>query len=105
MFRVLHLPVASLLPVRPESETHISVLWSGNTWNYRSALDEAGVKGGYVEEEEGNGAQEDVCDAATGDLADSPIRRAKEQLQAAIANAMPQKLFRHHAKTRFHSFD
>ena len=52
MFRVLHLPVASLLPVRPESETHISVLWSGNTWNYRSALDEAGVKGAYVDEEE-----------------------------------------------------
>ena len=54
MFRVLHLPVASLLPVRPESETHLSVLWSGNTWNYRSALDEAGVKGAYVDEEEGN---------------------------------------------------
>ena len=55
MFRILHLPVASLLPVRPESETHLSVLWSGNTWNYRSALDEAGVKGAYVDEEEGNG--------------------------------------------------
>ena len=28
-------------------------VWSGNTWNYRSALDEAGVKGGYVDEEDG----------------------------------------------------
>ena len=39
--------------LRPESETCLSVLWSGNTWNYRSALDEAGVKGGYVEDKDG----------------------------------------------------
>ena len=38
---------------RPESETCLSVLWSGNTWNFRSALDEAGVKGAYVDEEGG----------------------------------------------------
>jgi hypothetical protein len=43
------------LPPRPESETCLSVLWSGNTWNYRSALDEAGVKGAYVDDEEGEG--------------------------------------------------
>ena len=40
---------------RPESETCLSVLWSGNTWNFRSALDEAGVKGAYVDEEGGEG--------------------------------------------------
>ena len=44
----------SALP-RPESETCLSVLWSGNTWNFRSALDEAGVKGAYVDEEECDG--------------------------------------------------
>ena len=42
-------------PPRPESETCLSVLWSGNTWNFRSALDEAGVKGAYVDEEGGEG--------------------------------------------------
>lgn len=31
--------------VQPESGTHVSVLFGGNTWNFRSALDEAGVKG------------------------------------------------------------
>ena len=39
--------------MRPESETRLSVLFSGNTWNYRSALEEAGVKGAYVDEEDG----------------------------------------------------
>ena len=39
--------------LRPESETCISVLWSGNTFNYRTALDEAGVKGAYVDDEDG----------------------------------------------------
>ena len=42
-------------PPRPESETCLSVLWSGNTWNFRNALDEAGVKGAYVDEEGGEG--------------------------------------------------
>ena len=29
------------------------MIWSGNTWNYRSALDEAGVRGAKVEDEDG----------------------------------------------------
>ena len=40
-----------VMHLQPESETCLSVLWSGNIWNYRSALDEAGVKGAYVDEE------------------------------------------------------
>ena len=44
-----------VMHLQPETETCLSVLWSGNTWNYRSALDEAGVKGAYVDEEEGDG--------------------------------------------------
>ena len=36
--------------IQPESGTHVSVLWGGNTWNFRAALDEAGVKGAYLEE-------------------------------------------------------
>lgn len=35
--------------VRPESDTLASVIWAGNTWNYRNALDEAGVKGARVD--------------------------------------------------------
>jgi hypothetical protein len=31
------------------------VLWSGNTWNYRLALDEAGLRGAKVEDEYGEG--------------------------------------------------
>ena len=31
------------------------MLWSGNTWNYRAALDEAGVRGAKVEDEDGDG--------------------------------------------------
>ena len=31
------------------------MLWSGNTWNYRAALDEAGVRGAKVEDEDGEG--------------------------------------------------
>ena len=31
--------------IQPESATHVSVPWGGNTWNFRAALDEAGVKG------------------------------------------------------------
>ena len=31
------------------------MLWSGNTWNYRSALDEVGVRGARVEDEDGDG--------------------------------------------------
>ena len=37
--------------VQPESATHVSVLFGGNTWAFRAALDEAGVKGAYLEEE------------------------------------------------------
>ena len=44
-----------VMHLQPETETCLSVLWSGNTWNYRSALDEAGVKGAYIDEEEGDG--------------------------------------------------
>ena len=44
-----------VMQLQPESETCLSVLWSGNTCNYRSALDEAGVKGAYVDEEGGEG--------------------------------------------------
>ena len=31
------------------------MLWSGNTYNYRLALDEAGVRGAKVEDEDGDG--------------------------------------------------
>ena len=31
------------------------MLWSGNTWNYRNALEEAGVRGAKVEDEDGEG--------------------------------------------------
>ena len=31
------------------------MLWSGNTWNYRAALEEAGVRGAKVEDEDGEG--------------------------------------------------
>ena len=52
-------PVASkkivVMHLQPESETVLSIIWSGNLWNYRSALEEVGVKGGYVDEEEGDG--------------------------------------------------
>ena len=52
-------PVASkkivMMHLQPESETLLSVLWSGNLWNYRNALEEAGVKGAYVDEEDGDG--------------------------------------------------
>ena len=41
--------------LRPESDTCVSVLWSGNTWNYRNALEEAGVRGAKVEDEDGEG--------------------------------------------------
>ena len=37
--------------IQPESETSVSVLWGGNTWNFRASLDEAGVKGAYLEDE------------------------------------------------------
>jgi hypothetical protein len=43
-----------MLHLQPESETCVSVLWGGNTWNYRNALDEAGVKGAYVDEDGGD---------------------------------------------------
>ena len=31
------------------------MLWLGNTWNYRAALDEAGVQGAKIEDEDGDG--------------------------------------------------
>ena len=31
------------------------MLWSGNTWNYRTALEEAGVRGAKVEDEDEEG--------------------------------------------------
>ena len=31
------------------------MLWSGNTWNYRAALEEAWVRGAKVEDEDGEG--------------------------------------------------
>ena len=34
--------------IQPESGTHVSVLWGGNTWNFRAALDEAGLQGSIV---------------------------------------------------------
>ena len=43
-----------MLHLQPESETCVSVLWGGNTWNFRNALDEAGVRGAYVDEDGGN---------------------------------------------------
>ena len=39
------------LHLQIESNTHLSALWSGNTWQYRQRLDEAGVKGAYIEAE------------------------------------------------------
>ena len=36
------------------------MLWSGNTWNYRAALDEAGVRGAKVESEDGDGQGKSV---------------------------------------------
>ena len=33
--------------IQPESGTHVSVLFGGNTWAFRAALDEAGVKGPF----------------------------------------------------------
>ena len=39
------------LHLQIESPTSLSALWSGNTWQFRQRLDEAGVKGAYVESE------------------------------------------------------
>ena len=51
-----HLGMREALPINLPSQLMstpcLSVLFSGNTWSYRSALDEAGVKGGYVDEED-----------------------------------------------------
>ena len=43
--------------VQPESATNVSILFGGNTWAFRAALDEAGVKGAYLEEEGGEDQQ------------------------------------------------
>lgn len=48
--------IAFLGDFRPESDTHLSIIWSGNTWNYRSALDKAGVKGAKVDVDGKDGA-------------------------------------------------
>ena len=37
--------------VQVEDEKHISVLWGGNTWAFRQALDEFGVNGAYFEDD------------------------------------------------------
>ena len=39
------------MTLQVESETHLSVLWGGNTWSFRQALDEAGVHGAYHEDD------------------------------------------------------
>ena len=44
------------MELRLESDTHISIIWSGNTWNYRVALDESGVKGARFDVDNGEGA-------------------------------------------------
>ena len=44
--------VRTVLHIQPESETHISVLWSGNTYNFRKALDDAGVPGAYRDDDD-----------------------------------------------------
>ena len=35
-----------LMHLQPENESTLSVMWGGNTFSFRAALDEAGVKGG-----------------------------------------------------------
>ena len=37
--------------IQPQSETHLSVLFEGATWPYRSRMDAHGVTGGYFKEE------------------------------------------------------
>ena len=39
------------MTLQVESETHLSVLWGGNTWSFRQALDEFGVHGAYHEDD------------------------------------------------------
>ena len=39
------------MTLQVESETHVSVLWGGNTWSFRQALDEYGVHGAYHEDD------------------------------------------------------
>ena len=41
--------------LRSESETHASVYWFGDTWNFRSAFDKAGIKGDYFYNTDGQG--------------------------------------------------
>ena len=41
------------LYIQPESEKSVSVLWSGSTYNFRKVLDEAGVSGAYIDEDDG----------------------------------------------------
>ena len=38
------------LYIQLESDKHVSVLWSGNTYNFRRLLDEVAVREGYCEE-------------------------------------------------------
>ncbi len=38
--------------IQPESERNAPVLWSGNTYNFRKVLDEAGVRGAYQDNDE-----------------------------------------------------
>ena len=44
-----------MMHLQPESETCVSIIWSGNTWNYRNALDEARVPGARFEDDDGEG--------------------------------------------------
>ena len=55
-----------MMHIQPESESCASVLWSGNTWNFRSSLDEAGVRGTCVH---------DACVRARGEPASKLVQR------------------------------
>ena len=41
------------LHIQVESNGNVSVLWSGNTYNFRMMLDDVGVRGAYRDEENG----------------------------------------------------
>jgi hypothetical protein len=42
------------MSIQPESEDVVSLVWSGQTYNLRDALDVAGIKGAYQEETSGD---------------------------------------------------
>lgn len=41
------------ITIQPSSGTHVSIMIGGSTWAFRDALSEAGVSGGYIDEEGG----------------------------------------------------